>query len=339
MATLFVPSVPLVDQFSGTRSVCGARLRRNHGADGAARARSVRSHRARGRAASTELNMIGNFKIPFISKDGPPPPPLYFDVGYAFLAHPEKQTGEDAFYIEGNSVGVFDGVGGAAVNGVDPRLYSQNLALLTLNNVQENGVKLSVKSLIDAAEANTLVGASTACVVGMEESGRMNGINLGDSGVRIVRDGKLMWRTKEQQHFFNCPYQLGSDSSDSVQMGQNVNQRVRKGDWVIVATDGLFDNVFDDDIVSIVSEFGDDGSPTELAEKLAAFAVQNAKNPTTDVPFAVASRKAGQDHQGGKLDDVTVLCCRVTDDSVEPLSLVSVLEEDAAAMETADASG
>lgn len=117
--------------------------------------------------------------------------------------------------MEGNCAGVFDGVSGAyEAMGVDPRLYSQTLAALTREKVQEYGAESVVKAAIDASLENTTIGASTACVVGMDRVGRLFGINLGDSGVRIVRDGKVIWRTKEQQHFFNCPYQLGSDSED-----------------------------------------------------------------------------------------------------------------------------
>mmetsp|Transcript_5246 Transcript_5246/g.5378 ORF Transcript_5246/g.5378 Transcript_5246/m.5378 type:complete len:332 (-) Transcript_5246:126-1121(-) len=279
-------------------------------------------------SSSSSLKMLGNIQLPFF-KPAPPKKPVQLSTGYAFLAHPEKQTGEDAFFVEGNVVGVFDGVGGAAVNGVDPRLYSQNLALLTMNNVQQNGPLGAVKSLIDAARDNTMVGASTACVVGIDASGRMNGINLGDSGVRIIRNGKLLWRTKEQQHFFNCPYQLGSDSADSVQMGQNVNQRVQNGDWVILASDGLFDNMYDKDIVATVTKYQNE-DPYTVAETLAAQAIENSKNASITVPFGEMAAKAGVDHSGGKLDDVTVLACKVTDDeSVELLSIVSILEEQA----------
>lgn len=155
------------------------------------------------------------FKNPWSKDDDEPKPALNFVVGYSYLAHPEKNTGEDAFFVEGNAAGVFDGVSGAfATRGVDPRLYSQTLAALTKDKVRAYGPQQVVKAAIDASLQNDQVGASTACVIGMDEYGRLFGINLGDSGVRIVRNGKMLFRTKEQQHFFNCPYQLGTDSED-----------------------------------------------------------------------------------------------------------------------------
>lgn len=36
--------------------------------------------------------------------------------------------------------------------------------------------------------------------------------NLGDSGMLLFRGGELVMRTKEQQHSFNFPYQIGTSS-------------------------------------------------------------------------------------------------------------------------------
>lgn len=149
-------------------------------------------------------------------KEDPNAPPKFgFQFGYAYLAHPEKDTGEDAFFIEGTSIGVFDGVSGASeTRGVDPRLFSQRLASNTCQLVRSYGSDNVVKAAIEAASTIDEIGASTACVVGMDRVGRLFGINLGDSGVRLFRDSRMIFRTKEQQHFFNCPYQLGTDSED-----------------------------------------------------------------------------------------------------------------------------
>lgn len=32
--------------------------------------------------------------------------------------------------------------------------------------------------------------------------------NIGDSGFMVVRDGEVIHRSQEQQHFFNTPFQL-----------------------------------------------------------------------------------------------------------------------------------
>ncbi len=266
-------------------------------------------------------------RFPWQKKDEDAPKiTLNFDVGYAYRAHPEKGTGEDAFFVEGNCAGVFDGVSGAyATRGVDPRRYSQMLAALTQAGVQQLGSENVVKAAFNAAEANTEIGASTACVVGMDEFGRIFGINLGDSGVRIIRGERMHWRTREDQHFFNCPYQLGTDSDDTMQMGQNVQQKVRDGDWCILATDGLFDNVDDKEIVAIATRSED---PTALAEELADVATKYSYDKSKESPFAKAAKKAGVEWQGGKIDDITIVTIRIKNDaSIQPLTLLSVLPD------------
>jgi len=240
--------------------------------------------------------------------------PLNLESGFSFLAHPEKRTGEDAFFIEGNALGVFDGVAGTAVDGTDPRVYSQFLARATAERVREVGPENVVRALIDAQAVNEEIGASTACVVGLDDKARMFGINLGDSGVRVVRGDKVDWRTRELSHQFNLPYQLGDKSPDTVQMGQNIQRKVKEGDWLVVATDGLFDNVFDRDIVQVISDMSSQG-PSAVAKQLGALAVANSQEPDFRSPFSIAAEKAGQSAPGGKLDDVTVIVARVVEDA------------------------
>ena len=51
------------------------------------------------------------------------------------------------------------------------------------------------------------VGSSTACVLVVHQE-RLYSANLGDSGFMIVRDGKVLTKSKEQVHYFNAPFQL-----------------------------------------------------------------------------------------------------------------------------------
>lgn len=237
------------------------------------------------------------------------PPKFGFRIGYAYLAHPEKDTGEDAFFIEGTSIGVFDGVSGASeTRGVDPRLYSQRLASETCRLVKEYGAASVVKAAIEASLENDQIGASTACVIGMDNVGRIFGINLGDSGVRVIRGEKMIFRTKEQQHFFNCPYQLGTDSQDGLAMGQNIQQKVREGDVVVVASDGLYDNMSDQELVQYVNQVDD---PMAMAEQLGDLASTRGVDKSYESPFMIEAKKAGVAWEGGKADDITVVVAKI----------------------------
>lgn len=54
-----------------------------------------------------------------------------------------------------------------------------------------------------------LAGSSTACVVVLQgEAGQLYSANIGDSGFLVVRDGSVVHRSQEQQHYFNTPFQL-----------------------------------------------------------------------------------------------------------------------------------
>ena len=52
-------------------------------------------------------------------------------------------------------------------------------------------------------------GGSTACVgVLNKEKHVLSVANLGDSGFLILRNHSVLVKSKEQQHYFNAPYQL-----------------------------------------------------------------------------------------------------------------------------------
>jgi serine/threonine protein phosphatase PrpC len=74
------------------------------------------------------------------------------------------------------------------------------------------------KSTQDAKHEG-IVGSSTACVVVLGND-ELKIANLGDCGLSIIRHNNFVFRTEEQQHSFNFPYQLGTGSIDSPQDAQ-----------------------------------------------------------------------------------------------------------------------
>lgn len=232
--------------------------------------------------------------------------------GAASIPHPEKadKGGEDAIFVsvDNCAVGVFDGVGGWAEVGVDPGIYSKNLAM-------ECGVayeKLGAESpcqLMDHAwsKSHHITGSSTACCVTL--SGNiLRAANLGDSGFLIVRNGSLLYRQKEQQHSFNCPYQLGTNSQDKPSDSDLYELEVEHGDVIVVGTDGVFDNVFTDDLVAIVVEGIKLGkNHNDISNRIAHVASLKANSASEKTPFSDAAASAGYYFQGGKLDDISVV--------------------------------
>ena len=74
-----------------------------------------------------------------------------------------------------------------------------------------------------------------------------------------MRDGECVYASMEQQHDFNFPYQLGTRSHDSPMDADCAQVVIKEGDIVIMGSDGVFDNLFDEEVIEIarlISERG-----------------------------------------------------------------------------------
>ena len=76
----------------------------------------------------------------------------------------------------------------------------------------------------------------------------------------------------------------------------------------MLGTDGLWDNVYDADILEILQG---GASPTEMVERLAKLAVRMGEKLTGNSPFSDRGLQHGLNYPGGKMDDVTVIIARV----------------------------
>ncbi|KAK6338459.1 hypothetical protein TWF730_002522 [Orbilia blumenaviensis] len=66
-------------------------------------------------------------------------------------------------------------------------------------------------------------------------------------------DPGFLLRTTEQWHYFDCPRQLGTDSPDTPLGNATVSTiDVQNGDIVILATDGMLDNLWEEEVISII---------------------------------------------------------------------------------------
>ena len=75
------------------------------------------------------------------------------------------------------------------------------------------------------------------------------------------------------------------------------------GDTIILATDGVYDNLFDRDILAIAKD-----KKSDMAKQIALLAHRKGHEPNYMSPFAL-----GCGHLGGKLDDVTVVTGIITE--------------------------
>ena len=157
-----------------------------------------------------------------------------------------------------------DGVGGWAESGVDParfaRQFCANVDKRLEGDVDGNEYSKDPKRLlIDAVEDTREVGSSTAVIVSLDRDEQLlRTCNLGDSGYLLLRKNGLdltsVFRSKEQTHGFNFPYQIGTGGDDPAKADTQVHE-VEHNDIVVVGTDGLFDNLFDVRIIELIRPF------------------------------------------------------------------------------------
>ncbi len=251
--------------------------------------------------------------------------PLALDAAAASIPHPAKAAtgGEDAHFLLDSAYGVFDGVGGWAESGHDPGLFSRALASHTARAISRQLADAATDAPVDLVRALSAglaevreIGTTTACLVHVDGAGALHALNVGDSGFRLLRprEGALatVASSTEQTHYFNCPFQLGTGSRDSPTDGETMSARVEAGDLIILATDGLIDNLSESDIARCVSKPLAAGSSAKvIADALASTALAASLDPKRNGPFAKSALELGYDFGGGKSDDITVVCVRV----------------------------
>lgn len=112
-------------------------------------------------------------------------------------------------------------------------------------------------------------------------------------------------------------------------MGQNIQQKAREGDVLIVASDGLYDNVSDADILSYAESIEE---PMTLAETLGDLASKRGVDAKFKSPFMQAANKGGVEWNGGKPDDITVVIAKIVNGATAGSeSLLSTIPEAAGA--------
>ncbi|KAI8375311.1 phosphatase 2C-like domain-containing protein [Choanephora cucurbitarum] len=257
------------------------------------------------------------------------------------------QIGEDAYFRRSDAMGVADGVGGwSGVSAANAALYSRKLmhhAYLQLERFNNRDdpyyyhyddadpmriLQKSYEESMQEAQQEGIIGSCTACLAILRHQ-ELRIANIGDCGISVIRQNNYIFRSEEQQHAFNFPYQLGTSSPDRPKDAQSFTVAVEKGDIIIMGSDGLFDNLFDKEILSIVRSLVSKKritsiEPQTISDALAerAKAVSHSKIDV-DSPFQARAVSEGLYYQGGKVDDISVLVAIVKDGSPNRVSLSS----------------
>ncbi|CAN1784664.1 Probable protein phosphatase 2C 26 [Linum perenne] len=154
----------------------------------------------------------------------------------------------------------------------------------------------------------------------LERNGTLKVANVGDCGLKLIRGGQIIFSTSPQEHYFDCPYQLSSETIGQTYLDAMIsNVEVMEGDTIVMGSDGLFDNVFDHEIVSTIAQHK---NVNDTAKVLANLAKVHSLDSSYESPYALEARSKGIEVPmwkkilgmkltGGKLDDITVIVGQV----------------------------
>ncbi|XP_078363501.1 protein phosphatase PTC7 homolog [Oculina patagonica] len=244
---------------------------------------------------------------------------------------PDNLNPEFGCPAEGLVVRVADGVGGWRHYGIDSSLFSSALMESCRRFVMDGGLETpSPISVIKAGfqelteHKEPLFGNSTACIMVLDKKSQtLHSANLGDSGFLVIRQGSVVHQSSEMQHYFNTPYQLaipppgqaGAVIEDSLDEAESTSFSVELGDLIVLATDGLFDNVSTERILKELSQLEDHSTESiqHITDSLAHLARTHSYDPHYLSPFAEQARCEGINITGGKPDDITVLIAVVSE--------------------------
>ena len=214
--------------------------------------------------------------------------------------------------------------------------------------------------IVDAWSRTTreeITGSATICVASIDSVlNQLTVSNLGDCGLMIIRhmdsetvgylrdrdtprhmrdsDLKIAFISQQQLRSFNLPYQLGYSGIPEHQGtferpsdATTFSVPVLPGDVILLATDGLFDNLELDEIVDEVAKWEDkwfgklylknehpefeqscmDALSKQLVNKSRELSLLKNK----DGPFALLAKDNDIMWSGGMPDDTTVVCARM----------------------------
>jgi serine/threonine protein phosphatase PrpC len=187
-----------------------------------------------------------------------------------------NECGEDDFLVSQRGdiklLIVSDGVGSWSRYGINPKIFTRellksiNVQFKLLNNTiiaEHDKRKVSFllniirKAYDNVQRTKRFIRFGSCTVVSLSlniKTLHLNSYVLGDSGFMIIRNNRIVYRSKDLLHGFNFPYQLAfmNEHSNSPNDGFIRPFKLRVNDVIIMGSDGLFDNLFDEAILYYV---------------------------------------------------------------------------------------
>ncbi|KAN0080923.1 Protein phosphatase 2C (PP2C)-like domain containing protein, partial [Elaphomyces granulatus] len=254
-------------------------------------------------------------------------------------------NGDDAILASEDFIGVNDGVGEWATRPQGhPALWSRLIlhfwALEVERRVECSPEPDVVQFLQRAYEetiraTNNWMGTTTSATALLHHISYEGGprpllyvTNLGDSRILVIRPSqkRVLFKTTEQWHWFDCPMQLGSNSVDQPRLHAVLSKvELEENDIVVAVSDGVTDNLWEQELLTIVLESiekwevsegdktheertgGASGGMIFAARRLLNAALNVARDPSAESPYMERAIDEGLPIEGGKMDDVSIV--------------------------------
>jgi serine/threonine protein phosphatase PrpC len=261
-------------------------------------------------------------------------------------------NGDDAVLVADNFIGVNDGVGAWATKerghaALWSRLLLHFWALEAEREVGKTSKLDPVEYLQRAYEEtirattspNEWLGTTTTVTALLHFTGDnaenakplLYVTNLGDCKVLVIRpsEEKVLFRTTEQWHWFDCPMQLGTNSVDTPRKDAVLSEvQLEEDDLVLAVSDGVLDNLWEHEVLTITLDSlkkWDEGHfeekdidwapPAHLADERMVFVAREllkaalaiAQDPFAESPYMEKAIEEGLAIEGGKMDDISVV--------------------------------
>ncbi|MCJ1252717.1 hypothetical protein MMC24_000523 [Lignoscripta atroalba] len=263
-------------------------------------------------------------------------------------------NGDDAVLVGENFIGANDGVGAWATR---PKghaalilhfwaLEAERDAAVTISktpppepNPVEYLQKAYEQTLAATSSPNEWHGTTTACAALLHHTACNSSAepmlyvtNLGDSQILVLRprDQEIIYKTKEQWHWFDCPRQLGTNSPDTPRLNAVMDKlNVEENDVVLAMSDGVVDNLWEHEVLQNILDSiraweggaggeangdrtgGAGGGMLYVAQELVKAARVIAEDPFAESPFMERAVEEGLAMEGGDFGNI---CSRVIAD-------------------------
>ncbi|CAK9440953.1 uncharacterized protein LODBEIA_P48220 [Lodderomyces beijingensis] len=249
------------------------------------------------------------------------------------------KAGDDTMLVSPSVLAIADGVSGWESDGslANSGIWSRSIVetfsrLMTEYKISHSPHHLKrrdIEEILDDSFLHTshlmdlqkLSGSSTL-ILGMISGDRILMISVGDSKIFIIRENKIIATNKEEMGEGFCPTQIGTNTMSKMpsDFAWIESFKLQENDYIVVCSDGITDNLYEEEIVSYISEFVNvkKNNLKTVANKLLIKAKEVAFDDYAYTPYnekvnSVLNKNSGSTHHscGGKVDDMSIVVAKV----------------------------